>query len=125
MEKRKVELWFLGKLVTVEAQWSPTEYVDGYLYQQGYWEVTDLIDPETQMDVWLDRQVSSGLSETEAEQLSDADYEWLSKCPEHWSEDAPLYNAVQQAFTDQVQSLEIINLPIYMWHETSKLAELL
>lgn len=115
----KVQIWFLGKLCRVEANWNSGEYIDGHLYQPGYWDITDLIDVETGMDVWLDRQVSAELSVDEAEELSDEVYNWLMNGPGHWTEDDKLYRTVEKAFIDAMHKAEHVHL--YYLHNSGDL----
>lgn len=113
--KPGVKIWFCGRLCEVKATWQSAEFVDGHLCSPGYWEITDLIEIETGMDVWLNIQRSAELTPDEAEELPDEVYNWLLNPPAYWSEDPLLYLAVEDAITQTTSLIERSNLTTYLY----------
>lgn len=98
-ETKEVQLWFMGRLVTASGYWVSAEYDFGYLVSSGYWEVTSVVDQETQDDAWLTaiRHLSPGDRE---------DWDWI---------DTPLLQLVEAAFTDTINQQESLNIPTYSY----------
>lgn len=108
-----VQIWFLGKLYRVDAEWQSAEYEEGYLRQPGYWEIQGLTNSETGFDAWHGDRYKCG--------------EWLDEedqWPVDWLENDSLYRAVEEAFYEALRQHSQLVTPVY-YGQTKALYDLL